>query len=71
MDEKYLEMADDFTTRLIESGISSARKKAIIPDNFDGNCSCGELIPTERVSSGYYSCVECQTAFERRGKYFR
>ncbi len=71
MDEKYLEMADDFATRLIESGINQARKSAIMPIGFDGCCSCGEEVPKQRIAHGFYNCVDCQTAIERRGKYFK
>ena len=71
MDEKYLEMADDFAARLIESGINQARKGAIMPVDFDGHCSCGEEIPKPRITHGYYNCVDCQTAIERRNRHIK
>ncbi len=71
MDEKELELADAITALAIESGIKRSRQRSVMPADFDGHCSCGDEIPQGRIAFGYYNCTECQTAFERRGKFFR
>ena len=71
MDEKYLELAEELTTRAIENGIEQSRKAVTMPIGFDGYCSCGELIPAERIAHSFYNCVECQTAVEQKGKFMK
>lgn len=70
MDEKYLEQADAVTANLIDHGIAKARQKQVKPADFEGFCTCGAEIPAERVAAERYNCVDCQTALERRGKFY-
>ena len=70
MDESHLEQADALTTSMIEEGINKARQKQKKPSDFDGFCACGAEVPHERVAAERYNCVDCQSAFERRGKFF-
>ncbi|WP_155837269.1 TraR/DksA family transcriptional regulator [Herminiimonas sp. CN] len=71
MDEKYLEIADALMNSIIEAGINGARSRQKRPDDFDGDCSCGAAIPTDRVDAGYYNCVPCQERIEKHDKHYR
>lgn len=71
MDESFLESAErDALNRLEE-----ARKKVQArprPSGFDGSCTeCGEAVDEARVGLGYYSCVSCQHALEKRQRFYR
>lgn len=70
MDEKYVEQAGDLSISMIEEGIAKARLKQIRPTDFEGFCNCGAEVPVERIDGGYFNCIHCQSAFERRGKFF-
>jgi RNA polymerase-binding transcription factor DksA len=70
MDEKHLEQADAITATLINAGIAKARRKQLKPIDFEGFCTCGAEIPVGRVVNERYNCVDCQSALERRGKFF-
>lgn len=70
MDENILEQADALAAGAIEAGISKARMKMTRPIDFDGFCKCGAEIPTARIEYGYYNCIDCQSALERRTKIF-
>ena len=71
MDENQLELADVLMNSIIEGGIKRARVVQKRPEDFEGVCSCGTDIPSQRIDAGYYNCVFCQEQIESRNKYFR
>jgi RNA polymerase-binding transcription factor DksA len=64
MGERQLELAEELTRSIIESGVNKVRNRTLRPDNFEGLCECGAEIPPERVDAGYYNCVPCQEKIE-------
>lgn len=71
MDEKEFEQAAGITESLIDVGVSKARVRQTKPDDFEGHCRCGEEVPRDRISLGFYNCVPCQVKAEGRKKFFK
>lgn len=68
MDETFVDAAEKSANASILAGIERARHKEAAPPGFDGECVCGNDIPTARVALGYYRCISCQSLMERRSK---
>lgn len=66
MEENILIMAESLSAEEVAAGLAKARLKQKRPEDFDGNCTCGEEIPPARVGLGYYNCVVCQGKKENR-----
>ena len=71
MDENYVERAAEVSAALVTEGIRRATQRKSPPEDFAGDCECGESVPPRRVELGYFNCVGCQAALEHRRKIFR
>lgn len=71
MDENYAERAAEVSTAMVAEGIRRVRQQKPPPEGFAGDCECGEPVLPRRVELGFYNCVDCQAALERRRKLFR
>ncbi len=67
MDESFLQHAERLIEAEILAGIARARVRESPPPGFDGDCACGGPIPVARVELGYYRCLSCQAAREKKG----
>ena len=67
MDETYLLIAEAQAQSEIDAGVRRAiAKLPKQPKNFDGLCvDCDEEIPSQRLSFGAITCIQCQTVRER------
>lgn len=66
MDENFLETAEKLSQLAVDIAVGRVRSSnQERPKNFDGCCECGDDVPAERISLGYYRCITCQSATER------
>jgi RNA polymerase-binding transcription factor DksA len=72
MDEKYIEMAGEISEAEVAAARSKLQRAAQVrPEDFDGRCECGEAVPEKRIALGFFNCVPCQEAKERRGRIYK
>lgn len=70
MEEDFIARANALADSIVTKGIERAQQREPMPQDFDGDCECGEKIPEARVALGYYRCVSCQSTLEKRGRQF-
>lgn len=56
-----------------EAAIQDVRLRMAPPKDFDGeHCTeCDSAILQGRLALGFYTCVECQSAIEKRKRFYR
>ena len=69
MSDKQFDRASDNEQRERDAAIATARRKAPVPDGFDGqHCTdCDDEIPPARLDTGAHRCIDCQRWFEKWG----
>lgn len=66
MDENHLIGAEKLQEQAILAGVAKCRTQEPMPSGFDGTCGCGEPVPEGRIKLGFYRCLDCQVALEKR-----
>jgi RNA polymerase-binding transcription factor DksA len=71
MEEDFIERATALADMTVTNGIDRARIRDQRPNDFEGQCKCGNEIPEARSRLGYFSCVSCQEKKERLSRLFK